>query len=250
MLPPDAVFSDSTALALIGVDLPFGIDVREDVHVQVGRGTSFPRRVGVSGHRRAIPAAESIPLPGGLRVVPPERAWTQLAVRLSRRELVVCGDALMRRRGSVCSPDQLRAVVDGLPSGARGVRRLRAALEATRPGTESSMETRLRLVLVDGGLACPEVNVPVLCRGLVVARPDLSYPVQRIAIEYDGDVHRTDRRTWQRDLRRRHELESLGWSVITCTADDVLRHPDRPVTWVRRALARTRQGGIEIAESG
>jgi very-short-patch-repair endonuclease len=73
--------------------------------------------------------------------------------------------------------------------------------------------------------------------------PDLSYPEQRVAVEYDGDVHRTDRTVWRRDVVRRQELESLGWRVITCTADDVLRHPDRPVSWVRRALARTSTRG-------
>lgn len=249
-LPADAVFSDSTALALVGVDLPFGIDLREDLHVQVGPGTSFPRRSGVRGHRRATPETESIPLPGGLRVVLPERAWVQLAARLSGRELVVCGDALMRRQGPVSSLGQLRGVVDGLPAGARGVRRLRAALDATRPGTDSNMETRLRLTLVDGGLACPEVNLPVRSQGIVVARPDLSYPAERIAIEYDGDVHRTDRRTWRRDVRHRQELESLGWRVISCTADDVLRHPAQPVAWARRALSRARHDLAEIAESG
>jgi very-short-patch-repair endonuclease len=99
------------------------------------------------------------------------------------------------------------------------------------------METRLRLLLVDGGLPCPVVNHHVHdTQGRFVAMPDLTYPDLRIAIEYDGDVHRTDKHTWRRDIARRQALEALGWRVITCTADDVDRTPDRTLSWVRAAL--------------
>ncbi len=103
-----------------------------------------------------------------------------------------------------------------------------------RPRTDSPMESRLRWEIVRSGLPCPVVNY--LVRGVggeVVAMPDLAYPRWRIAIEYDGDVHRTDRRTWRRDIARRQALESLGWRVITCTADYVLRTPDRALAWIR-----------------
>lgn len=101
------------------------------------------------------------------------------------------------------------------------------------------MESRLRWILVQAGLPCPEVNTLVRSDdGWVVAMPDLAYVRERVAVEYDGDVHRTDRDTWRRDVARRQALEALDWRVVTCTADDVLRHPDRPVAWVRRALHR------------
>lgn len=103
------------------------------------------------------------------------------------------------------------------------------------------MESRLRWMLVDAGLPCPEVNALVRSPGgEVIAMPDLSYPEQRVAVEYDGDVHRTDRRTWMRDIAKRQSLEALGWRVITCTAQDVLHHQDRALAWIRRALARSR----------
>lgn len=68
--------------------------------------------------------------------------------------------------------------------------------------------------------------------------PDMTYPEARIAIEYDGDVHRTDPRTWRRDIARKQRLEELGWRVIVVTADDVYLHPARLVTRVRTALRR------------
>lgn len=230
VLPPDAVFCHVTALAVLGADLPMGVDAAGDLHVQVGPGRS-----------RATSATPYFRMPGGVRVQLPELAWLQLATVVPPRELVVAADALLRRREPLCTPEQLLRAVGDLPRGARGIRRLRAASDLARAGTDSCMESRLRWLLVDAGLPCPVVNALVRDpEGRVVAMPDLSYTEQRVAVEYDGDVHRTDRRTWLRDATRRAELESLGWRVITCTADDVLQHPERPVTWVRRALRASR----------
>lgn len=239
VLPPDAIFCHATAFALLGADLPFGVDPAGDLHVEVGPRRSLPRRRGLVGHRRSTTDVPCFRMPLGVRVALPEAAWLQLATAVTPRELVVAADALMRRQAPLCRPEHLERAVTALRPGARGVRLLRNALLHARAGTDSCMETRLRWTLTDGGLPAPSVNALVRdADGQVVAMPDLSYEEERVAIEYDGDVHRTDRRTWLRDRTRRAALESLGWRVITCTADDVLRHPDRPVTWVRRALRR------------
>lgn len=236
-LPDDAVFCHATALALHGADLPFGVASPRGLHVQVGPRGSWPRRRGIVAHQRSGADVPHVVLPNGLRVMTPERAWVQLASAVSPRELVVAADALTRRRSPVSSPAALQDAVARLAPGTRGIRLLRTALDRARPGTDSCMETRLRWELVDAGLPCPLVNDLVRAPdGYVVAMPDLSYREQLVAVEYDGDVHRTDRDTWRRDISRRQELESLGWRVITCTADDVLRYPSRAVAWVRRAL--------------
>ncbi len=237
VLPAGAVFCHVTALALLGVDAPFGTDPHGALHVQVPPGVPWPRRAGVVGHSRPQEDVPSLRLPHGVVVLAPELAWVQLAARLPVGELVVAGDALLRRRSAVSTLDRLRGTVARLPPGTRGVRRLRTAVEQVRPRTDSAMETRLRRVLVEGGLPEPEVNVLVRAPGGgVVAMPDLAYPELRVAVEYDGDVHRTDARTWRRDVARRQGLEALGWRTVTCTADDVLRDPDRAIAWVRRAL--------------
>jgi hypothetical protein len=238
VLPPDALFCHVTALALLGVALPQGVDPRGPLHVQVGPASSRPRRTGVRGHTRSEVVVPSRTV-GGLAVLAPERVFVQLATVLAPRELVVLGDALVRRRRPVCRRGDLDTAVAALPARARGARLLREALSHVRAGTDSPMESRLRWTLVQAGLPCPEVNGRGRADdGWVVAMPDLAYPRERVAIEYDGDVHRTDRATWRRDVARRQELESLGWRVISCTADDVLRHPARVVAWVRRALVR------------
>ncbi|MBW8870814.1 MAG: DUF559 domain-containing protein [Leifsonia sp.] len=57
--------------------------------------------------------------------------------------------------------------------------------------------------------------------GSFVARVDLAYPEWRLALEYEGDHHRTDRGQWHKDIDRQSRLEDLGWRVIRVTAADV-----------------------------
>jgi hypothetical protein len=106
-----------------------------------------------------------------------------------------------------------------------------------RPGVDSPPETRTRLVLVAAGLPEPLVNADVLDHtGAWLARPDLSWPRWRVAVEYEGDHHRTDRAQWRRDLGRDAVLQANGWLVLRVGADDLVR-PDRLVARVRAALA-------------
>lgn len=141
----------------------------------------------------------------------------------------------------------LTRTVQQLPTGARGVRRLRAALPLLRGRTDSCRETRLRPAVIGAGLPCPQVNRPVHDdSGRYVAMPDLAYPDLRVAIEYDGDIHRTDRSTWRRDIARRRSLEAIGWWLITCTADDV-RAPAQALAWICTTRTEQLRRGVEPA---
>lgn len=89
------------------------------------------------------------------------------------------------------------------------------------------MESRLRLLIVLAGLPEPLVGQPVYdSDGGWLAKPDLSYPDFKIAIEYDGRHHLLDSTQWRRDIRRRENLERAGWLVRVITADDLLRAPN------------------------
>jgi hypothetical protein len=237
VLPADAVFSHATAWRLWDADPPRGLDRPDALHVLVPEPHAPPRRPGAVGHRTCAPI--EVVRRYRLPVPTVETVWTQLAAQLEVAELVVAGDALVRRRFPLCTPDRLRAVVEALPRGARGAARLRAAIGQLRAGTDSCMETRLRLLLLSAGLPSPAVNRPVLDRGgRIVARADLSYASARIAVEYDGDIHRVDRATWQRDIARRRALDALGWRTITWTAED-LRHPESALSALRHALVES-----------
>jgi very-short-patch-repair endonuclease len=101
-------------------------------------------------------------------------------------------------------------------------------------GAESPQESRLRLVLVAGGLPWPRTQHAVHDNGRFVARLDLAYPEHHLGVEYDGDHHRT-RTAFRNDLRRLNDLRTCGWTVLRFTAAD-LHRPRQVVATVRKAL--------------
>ncbi len=230
VLPPDAVFSRRTAARLRSIPVPG--DWR---HEPLDVTTAVPglRHRGIALHR-PLPGGAAPACVAGLPVSPAEHTWAALATLLDVDDLVIAGDALLRHGWADAAA--LRAVV-GASVGRRGVRRLTASLPLLDPRSDSPMETRLRLLLMRSGLPRPCANRDVVEKGEWIARPDLSYPEYRIAIEYEGDHHRTDRRQWRHDKSRRRLLEDRGWWVIEVIADDVFRTPADTVARVRAALA-------------
>ncbi|MFZ7087547.1 DUF559 domain-containing protein [Curtobacterium sp. RRHDQ10] len=105
------------------------------------------------------------------------------------------------------------------------------------------METITRLAVVDRGLPEPELNVAVFDdTGTFLGRPDMVYRAARVAIEYDGDHHRTDRGTWQHDASRSNGFVVNGWTVLHVTARDVAAPDD----FLRR-LAQALRGATRPA---
>jgi very-short-patch-repair endonuclease len=43
----------------------------------------------------------------------------------------------------------------------------------------------------------------------------------KIAVDYDGDHHRTARGQFYRDIRRAETVANLGWTLIRITANDL-----------------------------
>jgi very-short-patch-repair endonuclease len=64
---------------------------------------------------------------------------------------------------------------------------------------------------------------------------DMGWEDYLVAVEYDGDQHRTDRRQFVRDIKRITAMESLGWMVIRIVAE---HRPDDIIDRVYQALAR------------
>jgi hypothetical protein len=96
------------------------------------------------------------------------------------------------------------------------------------------METRLRLLLVRAGLPRPQAQVALLDdRGHFLGRPDLYYPAQRLALEYDGSTHRD---SLVEDSRRQNRLLTAGYRLLRFTAPDVLGNPAVVVQQVCDAL--------------
>lgn len=92
------------------------------------------------------------------------------------------------------------------------------------------------MLLVIAGLPRPEVQVSIHDdQGRFLGRPDLLYPRQRLAIEYDGGNHR-DRMV--EDNRRQNGLVGAGYRLLRFTAADVYGTPDTVAMQVRHSLAR------------
>jgi hypothetical protein len=119
--------------------------------------------------------------------------------------------------------------------GARGLRQLRAVLPLVDGGAASPKETWLRLLLINAGLPTPTTQIPVHENWRLVGVLDMGWEKYKVAVEYDGDHHRTNRRQYAKDQWRLRRLEALGWVVLRVIADD---DPGDVVRRVRTALAR------------
>lgn len=228
LLRPDEAFCHLTALELWDLPVPLGGSSTPPV-VHVGGTVSRQRRrPGLRTHRYGhLPVLHH----GGLPLVAPVEAWLQSAADLAVDELVIIGDAL-------CGAWSPWPAARGLPrrvlveavAGARsrpGAPRLRAAVRLVREGVLSPQETRLRLLVVRHGTPEPEVNVPRHAPdGSYLGRPDLSWPSRRVALEYEGDQHRTDRRLWRSDIDRRERFADGGWYLMRASADDLVAPGD------------------------
>lgn len=173
----------------------------------------------------------------GLPVAGAARSWCDVAMlRPDLHDLVAAGDALARRRSTAVR--DIGLVLAQRPGG-RGVAVAREALALLDRRAESPQESRLRVLLTVGGLPPPAVNHVVRDGdGRHLARVDLAWPAQRLAVEYDGERHR-GRDQWLHDLRRREALQRAGWRMIVVVAAD-LRAPEQLIRRVRAALSSPR----------
>lgn len=128
-------------------------------------------------------------------------------------------------------------------AGARGVVHLRRVLDLVDSGAESPKETWLRLLIIEGGIPAPTTQIRVVDGGWS-ARLDMGWEEVKVAVEYDGDHHRTDRRQYVRDVRRMERLQHLGWIVVRVVAED---RPGEILGRVRQALAsRPPRRGVKL----
>jgi uncharacterized protein DUF559 len=119
--------------------------------------------------------------------------------------------------------------------GARGLRRLSDVLPLVDGGAASPKESWLRPALLDAGFPKPTTQIPVNDGWRLVAVLDMGWAEYMVAVEYDGDQHRTERKQYVRDQRRLGKLAQMGWIVIRVIAED---KRDDILNRVFHALAR------------
>jgi hypothetical protein len=182
--------------------------------------------------RRERIGADEISQIGGIAVTTPHRTALDLGRHLPRLAAVVHLDALARATG-IGQPSVL-ALADRY-KGARGVKRCRQALALMNAGAASPRESWLRLLVIDAGFRPPQTQIVVYDEtGYVFAYLDMGWKDAKIAVEYDGDQHRSDRTQYVKDIRRSRTLEQMGWIVIRVVAEDT---PTYTLARVREAFA-------------
>jgi hypothetical protein len=203
--------------------------VDDDIRIEViWNCTRLP--AGVIARDETV-ADDEVTRVAGLPVTTVARTAYDLGRHLPREQALARLDALMH--ATPFSVEDVLLLAKRYP-GARGLRRLRAALPLVEGGAESPKETWLRLLLlIDAGLPTPTTQIPVLDGYWPVAFVDMGWEKYKVAVEYDGDQHRSDRRRYVKDQRRLRKLEAMGWIVIRVIAED---KPDDVVRRVRAAL--------------
>lgn len=225
-LPAGSVFSGRTAARLHGMET----DGSPGVEFTVLPGTSVRSRPGVQVRIGRLHAS-TVTMCGTLPVTTPVRTCLDLARRVPLAEAVATLDQAVHL-GLVALGD-LRLYCAEVGR-VRGIPRARRAVDLVEPGVESPMESRLRMILVLGGLPRPRVQVEIR-DGFAgfLGRPDLLYPEARLGIEYDGGSHR-DRLV--SDNRRQNRLQKAGFMLLRYTAPDVYGRPEAIVDEVRTLL--------------
>jgi hypothetical protein len=152
----------------------------------------------------------------GLAVTSPERTAFDIGRRGRLDDTVAHLDALARATDfKVPAVEQLVARHRHM----RGLRQLEKAFHLMDAGAQSPKETWLRLLLIRAGLPRPQTQIPVLSPdGYRWYYLDMGWESIKLAVEYDGDHHRSDPIQFAYDIRRLEDLRELGWTVIRVVA--------------------------------
>lgn len=231
--PKGAVVTHHTAARLWGGVPPDS----SDIHLTMPH-SNRPKVVGIRPHRvKTMPPSVRR---RGLPVTSPERTFLDLGRWSDLVDLVVLGDALVR--AGVTTPGRLRAAAAEWNGTHRHL--VRQAASWVRDGVDSPMESRLRMLIVLAGLPEPVVNFEVVdVDGRVEYRIDLSFPDQRVGIEFDGRHHIEREGQWEGDLLRREDLESRDWKFVVVVGSQLYGEPGAVLARIEAAL---RSRGVRI----
>lgn len=170
---------------------------------------------GVVTRRDTLLPAEIVEL-RGMAVTSVARTAFDLARRGPRGVALQRLDALSR--ATHFADEDVLAVLEAHPK-VRGRRRVPGLLRFVDAGAQSPQETWLRLVLIEAGFPCPQTQIPVLAPdGYPRYYLDMGWPQYMVAVEYDGQQHRTDPAQYRNDVLRSEYIDGLGWRRIRVLA--------------------------------
>ena len=191
--------------------------------------------------RRERVAPGEITQMGALYVTTPARTALDLGRHLRRGEAVAHLDAHGAATGVTAS--EILHLAERY-KGTKGVRLCREAVDLMDAGAQSPKETWLRLVLIDADFPRPETQIPVLDNyGDPFAYLDMGWRDVKIAVEYDGEHHRTDTVQYRRDAKRLRRIVASGWIHIRVITGD---RPKEIEAWVKRAWRQRESEGMAV----
>lgn len=182
--------------------------------------------------------------------------WAQLAAHMSLESLVILGDATLTaiaRKPSLSGgrtadgiyQDFVRQVTELPKFNAKS--KCMIALAFITPRVDSPMESKTRIATTKYGLPPAVTNYTVPGATFSNGAPitlDLAWPEFRVAIEYDGDHHRTDKAQWRRDNDKRELLRHHHWIVLIATAANMADEPSQAELAYRAGRQLALRGAI------
>lgn len=235
LLRPWQCFGGLSALALLGLPIPWRFRSVATVDLVSVNGRGHPQRPGVHV-QRLKKALFEVCIAGGTRVASAPLTWAMLSNQCTVHELVRIGDAIVsdadnypdrRFRGPLAPLRSLQTIAERWV-GRPGSVSMRAALPRIRERVESPRETDMRLFIVDAGMPEPEVQQqvydPVTDR--LLGRADLMHREARVVEEYEGKGHRS-KEQWDRDIQKYRDFARIGLHVVRATNRDFVPSPDR-----------------------
>jgi hypothetical protein len=225
---PGAVLSHFSAAALLG--LVRWEDRSPEVTV-TSSGTRLQR--GLRVHRTGALHVDDVTRRRGIPVTSPARTLLDLAA-------VLPYSALRRavRQAQSLRLVSLRRLTETLIrlGPRRGTRKLRRVLATGYQPTRSVLEDVVLDLLVTGGLAAPDVNVPLFIAGRRVV-PDFRWPEQRLILEADGAAWHDHKLAREDDAERQALLEAHGERVLRVTWQQAMTRRSQTLARVRAAGA-------------
>ena len=231
--PSDAFISGETAAVLRQVPLPRELEQSNIIHVTVPEGRRALSGRGLRGHAARVAPTDVVEWKG-LALSSAARMWCELGASLALPDLVAAGDYLVNRELAHTSVTQLEASL-AVFAGRQGRSRLAHALGMLDDNSASRRESHLRVLAIEQGLTGYVTNMKIVTSGGFTYYGDLTFPTERVVVEYQSRYH-FDLDQQRKDMTRRSRLEADGWAVVFINADD-LGNPRELAARIRAVLS-------------
>lgn len=174
----------------------------------------------------------------GLVVTTVARTVCELARTCTFEALLdAASTALQRRLVALGEVERCRGRM-GRYRGAARLRRVLEQLEGER--TDSRLERDVRRLLRSAGLRPAPGIYELRADGVVVARLDIAFPAERVAVEVDGFAWHATPAHLRRDHVRENAIKALGWLPLRVGYAELIGHPARFVAQLRATLSLRR----------